>query len=64
MSKSHSQGESLNHTSTFLKLAKSLTKLEYSLPVDLEGGTEEKRTEEKRTKENGSKNKSGKFSDY
>ena len=48
-----------SHTSTFLKLVKSLIKLEYFLPVNLRGGTEEKKT-----KENGSDNKPGKFSDY
>ena len=36
-----------NHTSTFLKLAKSLTKLEYSLPVDLRGGERKKRGRKK-----------------
>ena len=40
--------ESPNHTSTILKLAKSLTKLGCFLPVDLRGGgTEEKKTKEK-----------------
>ena len=43
-----------SHTSTFLKLVKSLIKLAYFLPVDLKGGTEE----------NGLDNKSGKFRDY